>query len=501
MNAAMREHRRPRLHSAAQVRTLDRDAIERLGVPGYTLMQRAAQATFDAMRQRWLEARRIVVLCGPGNNGGDGYVLARLAFADGFDVSLARTGDVPRSGDAVQAHADWVRAGGAVAEFDAAFVDSAFASADVFCDAVFGIGITREVQGAAAAAINAINARKPHQRAVALDLPSGLDADTGAVHGVAVQADLTVSFIGRKLGAYTGAAPDHCGERAFDALGLPQEFLDAAPGAVELLMESDVAAALRPRARSAHKGHHGHVLIVGGDRGMSGAVLLAARGALRSGAGLVSVATHPDHARWLVPAQAEAMVHAAESPADLDQLIARCSVIAIGPGLGRGEWGSALLQKVLDAGKPLVIDADALNLLAEQPRVLPVDCILTPHPSEAARLLKISTPQVQADRVGASQAIAQRYGATVVLKGAGTLVAGAELALCPYGNPGMGVGGTGDVLTGVIAALRAQGLAIEAAAQVGVLVHALAGDRAAQAGERGMLPSDLIDQLRAVVNP
>lgn len=499
--AAHQDAHRTQLYSAAQVRELDRRAIAELGIPGYTLMQRAARASFDRLRAHWPTARRVAVFCGPGNNGGDGYEIARLAQGAGLRVDLLQVGSLPETGDAVTARAAWLDDGGEVSLGYAAAVRDRLAGADVICDAIFGIGITREVTGAARAAIDAINARESGQRVLAVDLPSGLDADTGVVHGAAVRADLSLSFIGRKLGAYTAEGPDCCGEREHSDLGLPTDFLAAAPGLADLLDSPDVAAALPARLRSAHKGRHGHVLIVGGDQGMAGAALLAARGALRSGAGLVSVATRAAHAPMLSMAQAEVMARAVESPAALDELIARCSVIAVGPGLGQGTWARALFDRALESGKPLVIDADALNLLAESPRALPAGCVLTPHPAEAARLLGMTTPGIQADRVAAIDAISARYGATVVLKGAGSLVRGRSLALCPYGNPGMGVGGSGDVLTGVIAALVAQGLPSEIAARTGVLVHALAGDQAAAQGERGMLPSDLIDALRKGVNP
>lgn len=489
---------RARLYSAAQVRALDRRAIEDAGIPGYTLMQRAALAAFEAMRNRWPQARRIAVLCGPGNNGGDGYEIARLARVAGLDVVLARIGAIPSGGDAVTAHAAWIADGGAVPEFDA----SMLRSADVIVDAIFGIGITRNITGPAAEAIAAINARRADQGVLAVDLPSGLDADTGAVHGVAVRADVSVSFIGRKLGLYTGLGPDHAGRRAFADLDVPSALIDAEPALAELQSESDLRACLPRRARGAHKGVHGHALLVGGDTGMAGAILLAVRGALRSGAGLVSVATRAPHALALVGAQPEAMFHGVEHASALDELARRSDALALGPGLGTGVWSAALFERALRAGKPLVLDADALNLLARSPSArLPAHTILTPHPGEAARLLGCDTAQVQRDRLAAARALRERYGAIVVLKGTGTLIVGERVQLCPYGNPGMGVGGSGDVLTGVIVALLVQGLATEVAAATGVLVHALAGDRAAACGERGMIPSDLVEALRSVVNP
>ncbi|HSW15411.1 MAG TPA: NAD(P)H-hydrate dehydratase [Solimonas sp.] len=485
-----------RLYSAAQVRELDRRAIEG-GIPGYTLMQRAAAACWQELLRRWPQAERIAVVAGPGNNGGDGYVIARLARAAGRRVSLLAVGGAPRQGDAVQAHADWLAAGGAVQAFDAA----ALQGVEVLVDALFGIGLSRPVQGEPAAVIAAMRAAHAAGTAVlAVDLPSGLDADTGRVWGGAVQADVTLSFIGRKLGLETGEGPQHAGERLFDALGVPAALHDGQPLLAQLLQASELQTWLPPRPRGAHKGSHGHVLVVGGDAGMAGAALLAGRAALRAGAGLVSVATRAAHATVLTAAQPELMCHGVEDAETLRPLIERADVVAVGPGLGQGEWGQRLLGQVLDSRRPLVVDADALNLLAQEP-VHRDHWVLTPHPGEAGRLLGIGTAQVQADRPAAAQALRARYGGVAVLKGAGSLVQAGALRVCPCGNPGMAVAGMGDTLTGIIAALIGQGLALEDAAAAGVLVHALAGDRAARHGERGLLPTDLLAEIRPLVNP
>lgn len=493
---------RPQLYSAQQVRDLERAAIGPPGIPGYELMQRAARASFDALRAHWPQARRLAVLCGPGNNGGDGYEIARLARMAGLDVALAQVGTAAAAGDAVTARANWLDGGGEVHDWDASFADGAMKQAEVICDAIFGIGIARPVSGAARHAIDAINAREAHQGVIAIDLPSGLDADTGMVRGAAVRADLSISFIGRKLGLYTGQGPDFCGERLFSDLQVPSERVQQASGSVVLLDHGDLARALPRRARTAHKGRHGHVLLIGGNHGMAGAILLAARAALRCGAGLVSVATRDAHAIAFSAAQPEAMFHGVERAEQLDPLMQRCNVIAIGPGLGLDAWSEALLQRARAAGKPMVVDADALNLLANaSPAALPDGSILTPHPAEAGRLLGRGVPGVQADRVGAVRELVARWRAVTVLKGAGSLIGGERIALCPYGNPGMGVGGMGDILTGVVAGLSAQGLPAEWAARIGVLAHALAGDLAAVEGERGLLPGDLLPHLRRLLNP
>lgn len=484
------------------MRELDRRAIQELGIPGYTLMQRAAAAAFAELRRRWPQARRLAVLCGPGNNGGDGYELARLAGEAGLAVDLAQVGPIATTGDAVTARQTWLDCGGTASAWSDTFAKEKLLPAEVIVDAIFGIGITRAVSGDAAAAIAAVNAHTGTQAVLALDLPSGLDADTGVAHGAAIRADATMSFIGRKLGAYTAQGPDHAGAQLHDDLGLDWSFLATAPFEARMLDASDLCEFLPRRPRSAHKGRHGHVLLVGGDSGMSGAILLAARAALRAGAGLVTVATRAAHAAVLSAAQPEIMFRGVETASELAALLKRADSVAIGPGLGQSAWAEAMWQAALDFPRALVLDADALNLLAGNAGSIREGAwVLTPHPGEAARLLGTSTAQVQSNRASAIRELRTRFQATVVLKGAGSLVCGETLALCPYGNPGMGVGGMGDVLTGIVAAFIAQGLPEERAAQAGVLAHALAGDRAATRGERGLLPSDLLDELRAVVNP
>jgi len=271
----------------------------------------------------------------------------------------------------------------------------------------------------------------------------------------------------------------------------------------DILEPGDLARWLRPRANDSHKGDHGHVLCVGGDAGSGGAIMLCAQAALRTGAGLVSVATRAAHVAPLLARQPEAMVHAVDSGEDYAPLLQRADVLAVGPGLGRGEWGRALLDGALRSGKPLVLDADALNLLAGAPGVSPADAVLTPHPGEAARLLRTGAHEVQGNRAGAARTLAERFGCVVVLKGAGTLVAAPDgrSVQVAAGNPGMATGGMGDLFTGVIAALRAQGLEAFDAAACGALLHAAAGDAAAAGGMRGLLPGDLLPELRRLANP
>ena len=336
---------------------------------------------------------------------------------------------------------------------------------------------------------------------LALDIPTGIHGDSGAVLGSAVRADLTITFVGLKTGLFLGEAPDYCGEVCFAGLDIPASYVSGIAPALRRVDDAMLAAALPRRQRTGHKGDYGHVLIIGGGEGMPGAVRLAGEAALRTGSGLVSLATHPAHAAMLVASRPELMPHGVASPADLEPLIERADVVAFGPGLGRSEWAQALFDYVATLALPAVWDADALNLLADRPAAME-QRVITPHPGEAARLLGCTGAAVQADRPAALDALAQRFGGTVVLKGAGSLVsAGPVPYLCMAGNPGMGSAGMGDVLTGIVASLIGQGVPVGDAAAVGVLVHARAGDRAATLGERGLVASDLLAELRHVANP
>jgi NAD(P)H-hydrate epimerase len=370
----------------------------------------------------------------------------------------------------------------------------------VIVDAMFGIGLARAPDAAAAALIDTINAQGAP--VFSLDVPSGIDVDLGSAPGSAVVATSTLQFIVPHAGLYSGAALEHTGRLLLEALDVPAAaFVGIAPWA-ELVGEEALAHWLKPRRRNTHKGESGHALCIGGDHGGGGAIVMCAEAALRSGAGLVSVATREVHVPVVLARRPEAMARAAESSADLQPMLARADAIAIGPGLGRGDWGRAMLQLALASNKPLVLDADALNLVAETPNDL-FDAVLTPHPGEAARLLGIDTADVQRDRFAAAQALAENHAAVVVLKGAGTIVAapGQVPRVIDAGNPGMAVGGMGDVLTGVIVALRTQGLNAFDAAVAGALLHAMAGDEAAVSGERGLLPSDLYPRLHRLCNP
>lgn len=488
---------RHNVYTAADVRAIDRAAIDG-GIDSYALMTRAADFALQVAREEFDDCVHWQIVCGAGNNAGDGYVLARLAHDAGLRVSVCHVAPPEEAGgDARRAWQDAVAAGVSITEFTGT-LDT---DADLLVDAILGSGLARDVEGRFADAVGAMNA---HPAAVfALDIPTGIHGDSGAVMGAAVVADVTATFVGRKAGLYLGGGPDHAGYLRFSTLEVPVAAYGGRTPAFCLAGGELSHDALPRRPRQSHKGDFGHVLVVGGGPGMPGAARLAGEAALRAGAGRVSVAAHPDNAAAIPAGRPELMCHAITSAAELEALLDRVTVVALGPGLGRDAWARTVFDAVRNADLPMVVDADALNLLAEQPDSRAAR-VLTPHPGEAARLLGGNTTTLQADRLAAVADLQARYGGTIVLKGCGTLISreNAPPWLVTAGNPGMATAGMGDVLTGVIAGLLAQGLDTEMAAAVAVEAHARAGDTAAATGgQRGMLASDVLQQLRPWLNP
>lgn len=486
------------LYRAEQVRELDRLAIEYYGISATSLMARAGQALFDEIRRRWPRKRRLAVLCGGGNNGGDGYVVARLATQAGLEVELYfLVAPDQLKGAARHAFEEAEEAGVSMINYEGQRIDGH----DLILDAMLGTGLERPLEGIWAEAAGAVN--EAPCPVVAADIPSGLSADTGRIMGCAVQAEVTVSFIALKQGLFTADGPDYCGHLVFCDLNIPHEAYGHLIPTARRIDYTALSYLLTPRRLASHKGDYGHVLVVGGDLGMMGAVRMASEAAARIGAGLVSVATRAAHAATISSARPELMCHGVETPEALAPLLQHASVVAIGPGLQTGEWGRAMMATILDSRLPLVLDADALNLLAVEP-LYHEKWVLTPHPGEAARLLGCSADEIQQDRFRAVASLEASFGGVCVLKGRGTLVLGSdrEIALCSDGNPGMASGGMGDVLTGVIASLIAQGLELRMAARLGVAIHTAAADHAAaHGGERGLLASDLFPHLRRLANP
>ncbi|MEJ2741996.1 MAG: NAD(P)H-hydrate epimerase [Gammaproteobacteria bacterium] len=518
-----------KLYTAADAALLDREAIRTLPIAGFTLMQRAAEAAWTVIQHEWTVLTRVVVLAGAGNNAGDGYALAALLHDADWDVQiLALVNPNTLQGEAADALAGCRERGVRIVAFDPTV--QTLPDADLYVDALLGVGLSRNVEGSFARAIEQLNATTAP--VIALDIPSGLCADTGVPKGIAVRATVTVTFIVVKRGLLTADGPDYSGAVWFDDLRVPDELLRRCCTGVWRLTADTVAKPAVRRANS-HKGCFGHVVVIGGDCGMSGALMLAAEAAVCAGAGRVTVVTRPEHVSAAVVRCPEAMSVPATCGQSLGSALSRGNVIVIGPGLGTGDWGCSLLQRVLEvvsvqAEWRVVLDADALNILAMGAVHWDADVahrvILTPHPGEASRLLGNTAIQskkaavssgdvssemvssgawsiqdVQNDRFAALQALVDRYGAHVILKGAGTLVGSAEQSLeqsietsthqvtgyfdgpaqvgvCDLGNPGMAVAGMGDVLSGVLGGLLAQGLSSASAAASGVVYHALAAD-------------------------
>ncbi len=483
-----------KLYTAQQSRELDRIAIAEFGIAGISLMQKAANAVWKEICERWSSVSSIIVFCGAGNNAGDGYLVATLALQAGLKVKVYSLSELKNlSGDTLKACQTYQKAGGKIKRFSPPFKQPP----ELIVDALFGTGLSRDVSGDYAQAVQAIN--NCACPVIAVDIPTGLNADAGRIMANAVKADVTVTFIALKQGLFTADASEQCGEIVFADLDVPTEVFATVPHSAERLAEF----VLPRRHRNAHKGSFGHLLVIGGEIGFSGAARLAAEAGLRSGAGLVSVATRAVHAGLLNAGRFELMCHPAEAVSELKPLLNKANVIVLGPGLGQQAWGQELFAAAILQPQPLVIDADGLNLLANYPNYhYHSNRILTPHPGEAARLLKCSTAEINADRFAAVKEIQGIYGGIVVLKGAGTLIFdGKDIFVSTTGNPGMASGGMGDVLAGIIGGLLAQGFSPAQATKTGVYLHGAAADfAAAEQGERGLLASDLMPFIRKLIN-
>lgn len=506
------------LYTAAQVQSLDRIAIEEFSIPGFELMQTAAAATFNMLREKWPQTRHLLIFVGAGNNGGDGYAIARLAKEAGLTVDVINLTPVSKlKGDARLAFESAAKLNVPLHEFsESESISETDHAHTVIIDALLGTGVDREVSGNYKQAIERINSMACP--VVAVDIPSGLCADTGKKFGSAVEADLTVSFIGMKQGLLTAQGRDFAGEVIFDNLDVPDAVYSHASAPAPSSIRFDINDATRhllPRQKSSHKGSHGHVMVMGGDYSYGGATLMAAEAAQRSGAGLVSVVTRSQHRPAILARRPELMVLGTEDESyELESLVSRASVILIGPGLGKSQWSRKLLQQALSAQQanntPLVVDADGLNLLAERLATgVPLNrknWILTPHPGEAASLLDCSVANIQENRFSAIKNLAETWGGACLLKGSGSLICSGNnnytTFLSTEGNAGMATGGMGDVLAGITASLLGQGLDLLDALRCAVAIHGEAADLAvAECGERGLAATDLFPFIRQLVNP
>ncbi len=459
-------------------------------------MLRAGSAAYALARDRYPTGRHWLVLCGYGNNGGDGYVVARLAAADGIKVTLiACEGARPLPPEAASARQAWLESGGDILPASRRWPEDI----DLIIDGLLGTGLGAAPRAPYDALIEAAN--RTRVPIIALDIPSGLLANSGAVPGVAIRAAHTLAFIALKPGLLTGQARDWVGQLHHNTLGLADWLAKQLPQ-IQRITARELRQWLQPRRACAHKGEHGRLLLLGGDHGFGGAIRLAAEAGLRSGAGLVRVLTHMEHIGPLLTACPELMVQRL-SDDTLQQALEWADVVVVGPGLGQGDWGRNALKQLQSSDKPAVWDADALNLLALHPEKRQ-NRVITPHPGEAARLLNCRTADIESDRLLAVRRLVAQYGGVAVLKGAGTLIADqqGDMAIADVGNAGMASGGMGDVLSGIIGGLLAQKLSLYDAACAGCVVHGAAADRVAEEqGTRGLLATDLLPMIPYYVNP
>lgn len=513
-----------KLYLASQVRKLDRIAIDECGIEGFSLMQRAASFTFSTLLEKWPQAKHLIIFVGTGNNGGDGYVVAGLAKDNGLNPEIIQVGSQSKlQGDALKAQQFAEQRNVLTSSFDREnFVsnESYPQGHTVIVDALLGTGLDRPVTDEYSAAITVINALG--FPVLAIDVPSGLSSDTGNCLGIAVKAQVTATFIGLKRGLLTSDGVEASGEIVFHDLDVPEAVYtseQAINPACWRIDMNQLAMLLLPRNASAHKGEFGHTVIIGGDYGFGGAAIMAAEAAVRAGSGLVTLVTRTVNQSSMLAKRPEVMVMGTENTDDLDnkleELLQQASVIVIGPGLGKSSWSRKLLQSALHwqiaKDIPLVLDADALNLLAERAgdskTINRNNWILTPHPGEAARLLACSTTEVQTDRFSAVARLQENFGGACLLKGAGSLICYPKenstlTELCSVGNPGMASGGMGDILSGVIGGLVAQGFSLADSLRIATCVHGESADLAASAGgQRGLAATDLLPYIRQLMNP
>lgn len=493
-----------KLYSVDSIVQIEQLAINEYGIPACELMKRAGKAAFDVIKTRYPQCTKILVLCGAGNNAGDGYVVAALAKQAGLTVYLISLADCSSlKNEAQLAYEDWLK----LSEnnnADLALLDKA----DIVIDALLGTGLSRPIVPEWKKWIDAINnAVNP---VVSIDIPSGLRADTGAITDVSIIADMTVSYVGLKQGMFTAQAKDVCGEIIFDDLAIPAEAYLRVKNQALLIHEVNYSL-LPQRKASSHKGHFGHVLLVGGNDAMPGALILAATAALRTGAGLLTILTTEKNRQSISSAVPEAMIKIADTDVSNlfdDAAFADITHVAIGMGLGQDEWSYAVLKHCMQLNKPMVIDADALNLMATHGIEPPTQVVITPHPGEASRLLKnagfTNSADVQANRFDAVKRLHKSFDSAqscvVILKGSGTLIYdGRTTKICNMGNAALSSPGMGDVLSGVVVALMAQKISITDSAELAVCLHASAAASVIKDRTRGLLASDVVSALPNVL--
>ncbi len=488
------------LYDVKSIKEIEANVALTHEISSLTLMQRAALFTLQHIYQKYPSVKKIGVLAGVGKNGGDGYFFAQQALSAGYDVRIYYLSDPNSLVDDIKKAYLAAKGMGVVCR---PFTAISFEDVDLIVDALLGTGVNHALSGEWLGAVMAIN--RSECPVVSIDVPSGLDADTGNVFTEAVKATSTVTFVGRKPGLYTGKGAEYAGEIYFSDLGIPQSCYQKVVANSCFFNLPTMKNWFPKRQKFDHKGNFGRLLVIGGNVGMAGAALLTGYAALRTGAGLVTVATHPQHVNAMIPYRPELMIHGVSEASDLDKLISNATCIVIGCGLGTDKWAQSLLSKALEYEKPMVLDADALNLIAYEKidRAMldehRAHHIITPHVMEASRLLKKEVNEVEADRLGSAQALSDEFG-TAVLKGSGSLVCDSDiLSVNTTGNPAMATAGMGDVLSGIIAGLIVQGVPVRRAARLGVWLHGSAGDICAEEGRHSIIATDVIENLHIAI--
>ncbi len=496
---------------------LEQLAMRELAINTFDLMVLAGTAVFQILQSNYPSANKLIIFVGSGNNAGDGYIVAGKARSAGMGVEVIQLCSSEKlAGIAMKAY-DYAKSSGVeMRPFDADLLDGCSSHREtLIIDAILGVGVNKSVTGLYERAIVAINSAT--HPVVSVDLPSGLNANTGCAMGVAVKADITVSFVGLKQGLLTGEGQDYSGQVFFERFDIPDNIYSSDGSLKPSSRRIDISylkGRLKPRKKSAHKGDHGHVVVLGGDKGFGGAAIMAAEAAQRSGAGLVTLVTRNEHKTAALVRCPELMVIGREDENNWGGILKRANCIVVGPGLGTNEWGRSMLSEVIEQKKinhtPVLFDADALTLLSQREIILESikthNAVFTPHPGEAASLLQCSTEFVQLDRFRAVKELVKLLGGTCLLKGSGSLSFSEEgpdtIYLCSEGNAGMASGGMGDILSGIVASFIAQGLSCAEALNCGICIHGEAGDLASRAnGERGLRATDLFPFLVKLLNP
>ena len=497
-----------KLYTANETRKIDNLAIKEKEISGYSLMQMAAEFSLDVILREFSPVEELIIFCSKGKNSGDGFLLGSLAKEFGLNVTIVTCCPSKEiKGVSSKAFKKMKASKARIISINSIGKLKVSRKA-VIVDALIGTGIKGNLRKNIKDSILALNRLGTKLPVVSLDIASGVDPDTGDVEDICVYADITTTFVAQKRGCFTSIGKKVSGEVMYSDLEIPKQLFSKVTSTSSIINFEESLDEVVYREQDAHKGNFGHVLVVGGDRGLGGAGLLASKAAVYSGAGLTSLVTRPEHVNASLVSCPEVMVKGVDSGQDLEEHLIKPTVIAIGPGLGQTAWSEQMIQRVFwEAEKRdvvVIMDADALNLLPKLKlsSKLPRRLVLTPHPGEAATLLNTNVETIESDRFAYSAKIQKKFDATVVLKGSGTVICHKkngiqQWGVCNAGNPGMASGGMGDVLTGIIAGMLAQGLAPKEACEVGVDLHAKAADQASfDLGEVGLTPSDVIEELR-----